>query len=212
MEVHTTREDGIMPRSSQEDGEVRMLRMIPDVTTGETPSSSVTRALECPIRVAGLLPFDPAMKSEVIKRARAVGFDADAVEAWLRPMPEQIEANTVEWPAEFNEIFQDVKNDHDKREPPDERAARIAAALQGAFVTNDEAAFTAYFRVPKNIGSINYPLLMLNEATWLIAVLDEQRRALVAECRKRGRSWADIALGLGVTRASAWQRYAPPDE
>ena len=32
--------------------------------------------------------------------------------------------------------------------------------------------------------------------------------SLVLECRRRGYSWADIATALGVTRQSAWTKYA----
>ena len=210
MSLHT---QGVaLPRTSQQDGEVTVLRTLHEGVADEGPSPTVLRALKAPVRVAGGLPFDPLMKAEVIRRARAAGVDAEAVEAWLRPMPERIDAGTPPWPPAFAEIFREVKADYESREPPDMRAARIATTLEGALVTNDESSFTAYFRVPKDTAAIDYPLLMLNNATWLIDVLDEQRRALVAECRKRGRSWADIALALGVTRASAWQRYSSPEE
>lgn len=164
------------------------------------------------MKVAGDLPFPSEVRTEVVRRAVTVGLDPAAVEAWLRPFPERIDAGTDPMPAELLEIFRTVKGDYESRESADERAARIATTLQGALVTNDEDCFTAYFRVPKRTTEVEDPLLLLHNATWLIDVLDEQRRALVGECRAQGRSWADIALALGVTRASAWQRYSSPDE
>ncbi len=201
-----------MARTRKEDGELNVLRTVHERVTGESPEPNVLRALQAPRRVAGALPFEPAMKAEVIRRAEAAGFNAGAVEAWLRPMPERIDMDTDPWPTEFSEIFREVQADFDKREPAARRAARIVTTLEGALVTNDEECFTAYFRVPQDTSRLEYPLLTLDHATWLINVLDEQRRRLVAECRERGRSWADIALALGVTRASAWQRYSSPDE
>lgn len=164
------------------------------------------------MKVAGALPFPAAVHTEVVRRAVAVGLEPAAVEAWLRPFPERIDAGTDPMPPEFMDIFRAVKKDYDSRESADERAARIATTLEGALVTNDDDCFTAYFRVPKRTTDIEDPLLLLHNATWLIDVLDEQRRALVAECRVQGRSWANIALALGVTRASAWQRFSSPDE
>ncbi len=201
-----------MPRTSQEDGELKVLRTLHERFTGESPEPNIVQTLHVPRRVAGALPLEPAMKAEVIRRAEQAGFDPGAVDAWLRPMPERIDAGTDPWAPEFHEIFREVKADFDSREPADTRATRIATTLEGALVTNDEESFTAYFRVPQDTERIEYPLLTLNNATWLINVLDEQRRRLVAECRERGRSWADIAVALGVTRASAWQRYSSPDE
>lgn len=201
-----------MPRISIEDGELKVLRTLHERDTGEAPAPNVVGALRAPARVAGSLPFEPAMKAEVMRRAAVAGFDDDAVEAWLRPMPERIDAGTDPWPSEFIEIFREVKAEFDQEEMADRRAARIATTLEGAFVTNDEEHFTAYFRVPQDAKRIEHPLLTLDNATWLINVLDEQRRRLVRECRRRGRSWADIALALGVTRASAWERYSSPDE
>lgn len=197
----------MVPRSSS-DGEMTVLRVLAD----RAQSSSVQRGLEAPMKVAGALPFPDPLRIELIRRAAEVGLDPAAVEAWLRPFPERIDGGTDPWPPEFVEIFRTVKDDYESRESADERAARIATTLQGALVTNDDDCFTAYFRVPKNTADIEHPLILLHNATWLTDVLEEQRRTLVAECRRQGRSWADIALALGVTRASAWQRYASPDE
>ncbi len=106
--------------------------------TGESPEPNVLRALQTPMRVAGALPFAPAMKAEVVRRAEAAGLEPSAVAAWLRPMPERIDAGTDPWPPEFNEIFREAKADFDNQEPADRRTARIATTLEGALVTNDE--------------------------------------------------------------------------
>ncbi len=42
----------------------------------------------------------------------------------------------------------------------------------------------------------------------LIAEADRRLGAAVADARGQGCSWAEIADLLGVTRASAWQRFA----
>lgn len=42
----------------------------------------------------------------------------------------------------------------------------------------------------------------------LVAEVDRRLPAAVADARNQGCSWAQIADLLGVTRASAWQRYA----
>ncbi len=194
------------PRSN-DDGEMKVVRELAE----REPASSV-RERERPMTVAGALPLPAAMQTELVRRAATIGLEPSAVEAWLRPLPDRIDAGTDPWPAEFVEIFRAVKDDYEGRESADERAARIATTLQGALVSNDADSFTAYFRMPRRTTVIEYPLIFLHNATWLMEVLDEQRRMLVADCRVEGRSWADIALALGVTRASAWQRYSSPDE
>lgn len=40
--------------------------------------------------------------------------------------------------------------------------------------------------------------------------LDAATAAAVAELHASGRSWADIARPLGITRESAWQRWSRP--
>lgn len=197
----------MVPRSS-DDGEMRVLRVLAE----QAQTQSVQRGLEAPMKVVGALPPPAAMLTEIIRRAAAVGLDPAVVDAQLRPYPERIDFGTQPWPPELVEIVRTVRVDYDSHESADHRAARIATTLEGAVVTNDDDCFTAYFRVPKRTTDIEDPLLLLHNATWLMDVLDEQRRTLVAAARAQGRSWADIALALGVTRASAWQRYSSPDE
>lgn len=52
------------------------------------------------------------------------------------------------------------------------------------------------------------PAARLHVLASLIAELDGRLGAAVVEVRRYGCSWAEVADLLGVTRASAWQRYA----
>jgi hypothetical protein len=84
--------------------------------------------------------------------------------------------------------------------------------LAGLVVRNRGGQFDARVRFALNASKVEEPLLMLLHVTAAMDLLDDRRRDLVAECRRRGRSWADIASALGVTRQSAWDRYSEPDE
>jgi len=52
------------------------------------------------------------------------------------------------------------------------------------------------------------PAARLHVLASLIAELDARLCAVVDDVRRYGCSWAEVADLLGVTRASAWQRYA----
>jgi len=54
------------------------------------------------------------------------------------------------------------------------------------------------------------PAAALHAITSLHAETQQRIPAAVAAAREHGCSWAEIADLLGVTRASAWQRYAHP--
>jgi hypothetical protein len=41
----------------------------------------------------------------------------------------------------------------------------------------------------------------------MTSIVERAKADVVAECRRRGRSWADIGDALGVTRQSAWTKY-----
>lgn len=201
-----------MPRSSTVDGELQMLRNLCGEIPAEERRSRAIAGSAKPIATAGALPFPPALTDELVSRAGDIGVDEDTVRDWLRPMPARIDSDTPPWSDAFSAAFAEARAHLDLSESREALAARIATTLEGAATTNDEESFTAYFRAPKQKARLEYPLLLLMNVTWLIEILDEQRRELVAECRARDRSWADIALALGVTRASAWQRYSDPDE
>jgi hypothetical protein len=70
----------------------------------------------------------------------------------------------------------------------------------------------AHVVVPRDTSKLVHPLAALADVSLVIDELDRVRAHLVAECRRRGRSWTDIAAALGVTRQSAWQRYSAPED
>jgi hypothetical protein len=70
----------------------------------------------------------------------------------------------------------------------------------------------AHVVVPRDTRKIVHPLAALADVSLVIDELDRLRAHLVAECRRRGRSWSDIAAALGVARQSAWERYSSPDD
>jgi hypothetical protein len=87
----------------------------------------------------------------------------------------------------------------------------VESNLSGWVLRNKDGHFDARVRFSMNPTEIEDPLLLLMHVTTAIEILDQQRRRIVAECRRRGRSWADIATALGTTRQSAWDRYSPEE-
>ena len=55
------------------------------------------------------------------------------------------------------------------------------------------------------------PLAALTDVGLLRRLLDEVELEAVRSARRRGRSWAEIATKLGVTRQSAWERWRDLD-
>jgi transposase-like protein len=55
------------------------------------------------------------------------------------------------------------------------------------------------------------PLGALSDVGALRRLLDEAELEAVRAARRRGRSWAEIATKLGVTRQSAWERWRDLD-
>ena len=52
----------------------------------------------------------------------------------------------------------------------------------------------------------------LCQSARLGAALDKLQRDLVRQARESGRSWTEIGTCLGISRQSAWERFAtPPD-
>ena len=163
-------------------------------------------------RVAGGLPFPSEIRAAIKAEAAACGYGADQVDAWLQPMPDRIDAGTDPWPDDFTAMVRRLRTEHESNESPEEWGSRVLTSLDGAVTIDRETEFLAVFRLPRSGDTTAGPLLRLMDVTWLMDVLDEQRRTLVAQCRSGGRSWADIAQALGVTRASAWQRYSDPND
>jgi DNA-directed RNA polymerase specialized sigma24 family protein len=57
------------------------------------------------------------------------------------------------------------------------------------------------------------PLDGLAESRRVAAALEKLQRQLVRSARIEGRSWAEIGDSLGISKQSAWERFAPvPDE
>lgn len=97
-----------------------------------------------------------------------------------------------------------------------ERGVRSGNAVPASDEVQEEwgqvRGFQARVELPRDLSELAHPLLALAELTAVNEHLEEKRRELVAECRARGWSWANIAEALGITRQSAWERYASPDE
>lgn len=70
----------------------------------------------------------------------------------------------------------------------------------------------AHVVVPRDTTKLAHPLAALADVSLVINEIDRLRAHLVAECRRRGRSWSHIAAALGITRQSAWERYSSPDD
>jgi hypothetical protein len=56
------------------------------------------------------------------------------------------------------------------------------------------------------------PLNGLCESARVAGALDKLQRHLVRQARAAGSSWAEIGAALGVSKQSAWQRFAVPDD
>lgn len=56
------------------------------------------------------------------------------------------------------------------------------------------------------------PLDGLCESAGLARAVDKLQRHLVRQARDGGRTWTEIGAALGVSRQSAWQRFATPEE
>jgi hypothetical protein len=56
------------------------------------------------------------------------------------------------------------------------------------------------------------PLDGLCESAGLARAVDKLQRHLVRQARDGGRSWTEIGAALGVSRQSAWQRFASAED
>jgi hypothetical protein len=56
------------------------------------------------------------------------------------------------------------------------------------------------------------PLEGLCESAGLARAVDKLQRHLVQQARDAGRTWTEIGEALGVSRQSAWQRFATPED
>jgi hypothetical protein len=56
------------------------------------------------------------------------------------------------------------------------------------------------------------PLEGLCQSAGLARAVDKLQRHLVLQAREAGRTWTEIGEALGVSRQSAWQRFATPED
>jgi hypothetical protein len=63
-------------------------------------------------------------------------------------------------------------------------------------------------RIPLDTKQVAQPLVHVHDGKRGLDILEAAMESMVSECRRRGYSWADIALALNVTRQSAWTKYA----
>lgn len=61
--------------------------------------------------------------------------------------------------------------------------------------------------IPSRPQKLSNPLAELQGLSFMAQIIDKAKAEVVAECRQRGRSWAQIGDALGVTRQSAWTKY-----
>jgi len=62
------------------------------------------------------------------------------------------------------------------------------------------------------IGLEREPLNGLCESARVAGALDKLQRHLVQQARAAGNSWTEIGTALGITKQSAWQRFATPED
>jgi DNA invertase Pin-like site-specific DNA recombinase len=55
------------------------------------------------------------------------------------------------------------------------------------------------------------PLIGLGDIRTVRAYLDEREVQFVKTARQQGKSWAEIAASVGVTRQAAWERWQQLD-
>lgn len=85
------------------------------------------------------------------------------------------------------------------------REARRAWKRLGAWLDADVTGLGSRDREPD-------PLDALGDVTHVRRLLDEVELRAVRCARQRGRSWAEIATRLGMTRQSAWERWRDLDD
>ncbi len=61
--------------------------------------------------------------------------------------------------------------------------------------------------IPSRPEKLANPLAELQGLSFMAQIVEKAKAEVVAECRRRGRSWAQIGDALGVARQSAWTKY-----
>jgi hypothetical protein len=115
---------------------------------------------------------------------------------------ERVRALVVQW--------QEIRYGVVRRDPYD-LVLHLAELERSGELPDDEPEFDNVvigFKIPSDPGSVVQPLALLHDAKRGVDIVEASMDDLVLECRRRGYSWADIATALGVTRQSAWTKYA----
>ena len=113
---------------------------------------------------------------------------------------EQVRRRTDAWRAAWNEALSLRKLMHNLQDPEfvDALDAPPEAAAQPVRVNVD---------LPTRPEKLTHPLAELQGLAFMAHIVERTKVDVVAECRRRGRSWAHIGDALGVTRQSAWTKY-----
>lgn len=61
--------------------------------------------------------------------------------------------------------------------------------------------------IPSKPKKLTNPLAELQGLEFMAQIIERTKSEVVTECRRRGRSWAQIGDALGVARQSAWMKY-----
>ena len=71
----------------------------------------------------------------------------------------------------------------------------------------DAAPVRVNVDIPSRPKKLANPLAELQGLDFMARIIERTKVEVVAECRRRGRSWAQIGDALGVARQSAWMKY-----
>lgn len=115
---------------------------------------------------------------------------------------ERVRALVVQW--------QEIRFGGVRRDPYD-LVLHLAELERSGKLPDDEPEFDNVvigFKIPSDPASVAQPLALLHDAKRGVDIVEASIDNLVLECRRRGYSWADVAMALGVTRQSAWTKYA----
>lgn len=112
----------------------------------------------------------------------------------------QVRAHRAAWSHAWDESLSLAKLMHNLQAP------EFVEALDAP---RDDAAQPVRVNVdlPTKPGKLTNPLAELQGLHFMTQMIERVKVDVVAECRRRGRSWAQIGDALGVTRQSAWMKY-----
>lgn len=116
------------------------------------------------------------------------------------PELERVRLHRAAWSAAWNDALALPKLMHNLQAPEFVRAldAPPDTAAQPVRVNLD---------LPTRPENLSNPLAELQGLSFMAQIVEKVKVDVVAECRRRGRSWAQIGDALGVTRQSAWTKY-----